>query len=99
MKQIIKQPYITEKSMLEAKRGWYTFLVDKDSNKYSITQAIESQYNVHVVDIKTLNVKAKIRRTGRKRLLKGGGSGNKKALVRLKSGEKIDAFDIGEGKK
>lgn len=98
MKQVIRSPYITEKSMMEASRGWYTFLVDNDSNKFSITQAVETEYKVHVVDIKTINVKAKTKRTGKKRILTAAGKGFKKAMVKLKSGEKIDAFEVGEQK-
>ena len=96
MKQIIKSPYITERSMLEAARGWFTFVVDKDSHKKEITQVVNKEYKVHVVEIKTIIVKGKVKKTGRKKLTAKKAADFKKAIVKLKQGEKIDAFDVGE---
>jgi len=99
MQQVLKSPYITEKSLFEASRGWFTFLVEKDTNKKEIKQAVDLEYKVHVISVKTINVKPKTKRTGRKKLLTQGGIGYKKAMVKLTAGEKIAAFDVSEQKK
>ena len=99
MKQIIIKPVITEKSLSLASRGWYTFAVALASNKPEIAHAISDLYKVTVVEIRTMIMHGKERRSGKKqkRVTK---SDWKKALVRLKEGQKIDAFEVtGEGEK
>ena len=90
--EIIKAPIITEKSNQQIENlTQYTFKVAKDANKVEIKQAIEEIFKVHVVDIKTINVLPKHKRVGR---YEGFKAGYKKAVCRLKAGEKIDAFNI-----
>lgn len=92
---IVLQPVITEKSMSLAGNHWYTFKANLSLNKFEIAGAIEEQFKVHVTKIKTINMKGKSKRAGRKRLLTKT-TGWKKAMVRLKSGEKIDLFSVEE---
>ena len=94
MPAILFRPIITEKSMLEAKNNWFTFEVSKDSRKPQIAKAIEEQFKVHVVAVRTLRLKHKVKRTGRRRLLRSSGDFWKKTLVCLKAGEKIDLFEV-----
>ncbi|MBI4066152.1 50S ribosomal protein L23 [Candidatus Gottesmanbacteria bacterium] len=99
MKHIIIKPVITEKSLSLASRGWYTFVVVSASSKPEIAQAIGDVYSVTVVDVRSMIMHGKERRAGKKqkRVTK---SDWKKALVRLKEGQKIDAFEVtGEGEK
>lgn len=99
MKQIIIKPVITEKSLSLAARGWYTFAVDAASSKPVIAKAIGGLYNVDVTDVRTMIMHGKERRSGKrqKKVIK---SDWKKALVRLKEGQKIDAFEVtGEAEK
>lgn len=93
MKQIVLRPVITEKSLSLASRGWYTFAVVVESRKPEIAQAIGDIYSVTVVDLRTLIMHGKERKAGKrmKRVLR---SDWKKALVRLKVGQKIDAFEV-----
>ncbi|HEX5035097.1 MAG TPA: 50S ribosomal protein L23, partial [bacterium] len=51
---------------------------------------IEKLFNVHVEDVKTLNVRGKIKRVGRS---VGQRSNWKKAYVTLREGEKIEFFE------
>lgn len=93
MKHIITKPVITEKSLKLASRGWYTFAAAVASSKPQIAQAIHDVYGVTVVDVRTLIMHGKERRAG-KRMKRVRRSDWKKALVRLKEGQKIDAFEV-----
>jgi len=87
IRNIIKKPLVTEKSsMLKEKENKYTFVVDKDANKYQIKQAIETMFNVKVVDIHTANYAGKAKRMGRS---EGFKSDWKKAIIKLKEGQEI----------
>lgn len=94
---ILKSPVITEKSLKDAGDSWYTFKVNSQANKNQIAEAVEKAFSVHVETVKTLIVKGKSRRIGRKRQEIKLGS-FKKALVRLKKGEKINVFEEIGGK-
>lgn len=84
---IIKAPVITEKSGIIAQNGKYVFKVDSRANKIEIKQAIEKIFNVHVKEIRTINVKPKKRRVGR---YTGLTNRCKKAIVKLAEGEEIN---------
>ena len=89
--QIIKAPLVTEKgTMLRESQGQYLFEVDSRANKHQIRGAIEKLFNVHVMDVKTLNVRGKLKRVGQNI---GRRSNWKKAYVTLKEGETIEFFE------
>lgn len=98
MDYTVLKPLITEKSMQRAAVGWYTFKVNLKSNKNEITKSVANLFNVHVTDIRTVRVKGKTKRAGRQRITKSG-SEWKKALVKLKPGEKIALFAVEEAPK
>lgn len=90
---VIVKPVITEKSIVDAKRGMFTFIVAKSADKQAVRRAIENTFSVHVIDVATQLVKGKRSRQGKRRLeIKA--SPIKKAKVTLISGEKIDLFTI-----
>ncbi len=92
---ILKRPIITEKSLILASNGKYTFEVNKSASKHAIKEVIQTQFKVTVVDIKTSVIKGKERRFGRLRKTTKL-SDSKKAIVILKKGDKISLFeDIG----
>ena len=67
----------------------YTFEVAKSANKIEIAQAVHEIFNVEVVKVNTLNVKAKPKRLrGRIGLTRTW----KKAMVTLKEGDTIEIF-------
>lgn len=84
---IIIAPVITEKSASNAQNGVYTFKVVKSATKMEIKWAIEKAFNVHVINVNTLNTKAKDKRVGR---YTGQTKTYKKAIVTLKDGETIE---------
>ncbi len=85
---IIKKPRITEKSGLQAEQaGIYTFEVTAIANKKNIAKAISEIYKVIPVNINITKLPVKkVLSRGKK----GTKSGVKKAVVRLKAGDKID---------
>lgn len=94
---IIKSPVITEKSMVDAENGKFTFTVSLLAGKKEIRNAIEKQFNVKVIGISTITVKGKMKRVGKRRTEKKL-TPIKKAIVALEKGQKIDLFDLGEKK-
>lgn len=95
MNIILKKPIISEKSMKLAKDGWYTFWVEKSARKPVIARAIEDQFGVNVVAIKTANFKNE-NKTQRSRKGSFTLRGFKKAVVALKKGQKIGLFTAEE---
>jgi len=93
--QVFKKPIVTEKSLAAAALGKYTFEVDSRAEKGEIARAVERAFGVHVVSLRTIRKKGKTRRSGsrRKKIVV---SGTKKAIVKLRSGEKIEAFTVQE---
>lgn len=89
---ILKRPIITEKSMLLAKNGLFTFEVDKNANKLQIAKMVAEKFNVKVVKVKVINVKGAQKSQRRTRKLYTT-AGFKKAMVQLKKGEKIALFE------
>ena len=88
--EVIKAPLISEKSTFLANvKNAYTFEVDKKADKETIRAAIEKLYNVKVVEVRTINVAGKPRRTraGEKTTPQW-----KKAVVQLHPDHKIDLF-------
>ena len=85
---VLKAPLITEKvARYQESQNKYAFRIHPDSNKKQVKAAIEKIYNVHVVSINTSNVRGKWRRV---RYQPGLTASWKKAIVTIKSGEKID---------
>lgn len=87
---VIKRPIITEKTTKLREQSIYVFEVDRNATKPLIKEAVEKIFNVDVVSVKTINVKGKLRRYGR---YEGYKPDWKKAIVRLKSGQRIKQID------
>ncbi|MFN4228149.1 MAG: 50S ribosomal protein L23 [Candidatus Ratteibacteria bacterium] len=85
--KIVKNPIITEKATNLTRENKYIFCVDKKANKNQIKKAIEEIYKVKVEKVYIINVKEKKRRY--RFYIEGYKSGYKKAIVKLKEGEKI----------
>ena len=86
---VLIRPHVTEKATDFSTRGVYIFEINKLANKMHVRQAVEKLYKVKPIKIAIVNGKAKFMknlRTGRIQTKTGG---MKKALVYLKSGDKI----------
>jgi len=96
MQDIIKRPILTEKSnLLSEKKNAYTFIVDKNSNKIEIKNAIEKLYNVAVDSVNTMNYgggKKKMKHTS-KGVSYQRNKVYKKAIVTVAEGDIIDLYE------
>lgn len=85
---LIKKPWVTEKSGYLSAAGKYVFMVQNGATKPEIKKAVKAMYKVDVVDVNVVNRPPKSKKFGRG--LKGSQEGYRKAIVTLKSGQKID---------
>lgn len=91
MYEIIKKPLISEKNAGHAEdSNTYAFEVDLRANKTQIKRAIELAFDVKVEDVRTMICRG---RYFRKQIKLGPPKHWKKALVKLKQGEKISIFE------
>ena len=89
--QIIKRPLITEKSTRQKEEGnQIVFVVDPKAGKIQIRQAVEKLFKVKVLSVRTLNVTGKKKRVGK---FLGRKSDWKKAIVKLREGDRIEFFE------
>lgn len=89
---IIKEPIITEKTRnMSEQENAYTFKVDMKANKVEIKKAIEQIYKVKVLTVRTIRVYAKPKTMGK---YQGFKNAYKKAIIKLKQGDKIDAYAV-----
>jgi len=93
MQPLVFRPLISEKSLMSASRGWYTFAVDKHARKEEIAKLIERMYSVNVLSVRTIAMHGKVRRTGKK-MIRNRKEDWKKAMLLLKAGQHIDAFEV-----
>jgi len=89
-RNILLSPVVSEKSVAAMEENQYTFLVATDSNKIQIRAAVEKQFNVNVLKVRTMNYEGKLKRMGR---FQGRRSSYKKAIVTLKEGDSIPIFE------
>jgi len=87
--RILKTPQVTEKATDLTKKNQYVFKVWPGANKVEIKKAIEDLYGVDVLDVKIIKVPRKKRRLGR---ISGWRKGYKKAIVKIKEGQKIEVL-------
>ena len=89
-REVLLRPVVTEKSMAGMADGRYTFAVALSANKVEVRQAVERLWPVHVLAVNTMRMHGKKRSVGRS---VGYRPDWKKAIVTLKSGERIPAFE------
>jgi large subunit ribosomal protein L23 len=91
---IIKKPVVSEKTLaLIEKESTYVFQVSKSAEKNQIKKMIKDLFKVDVVSVNTVLGHRSNKKTGRKRL-RVTTDRTKKALVKIKAGQKIELFDL-----
>ncbi len=91
-RNIVISPIITEKSENQAQsQNTYTFKVSINANKIEIKHAIEKIFAVKVLDVNTIRMLGKPKRLGK---YSGKRPDWKKAIVTLRSGDKIADFEV-----
>ena len=88
-REVIIRPIISEHSYDMMQENVYTFEVAKSANTVEIAQAVEEIFDVTVVKVNTLNVKAKPKRV---RYQVGKTRTWKKAMVTVAEGDSIEIF-------
>ena len=81
-RDILIRPIITEKTSV--------MMQDNKSNKTEIRQAVESIWNVKVLNVTTIRIPGKTKRMGNRI---GKTSDYKKAIVKLAEGQTIPVFE------
>ncbi|MBI5613462.1 50S ribosomal protein L23 [Candidatus Gottesmanbacteria bacterium] len=87
------RPLLTEKTLVLAGTGWYTFKVKKSARKESVSSEIENAYKVKITQARSVSMHGKARRFGKKQSPKLMPDW-KKIMVRVAKGQTIDAFDV-----
>jgi large subunit ribosomal protein L23 len=90
-RDIIIRPVVSEKSYASYDENIYTFIVAPDANKIEIGRAVEQIFNVKVTNVNTINRKGK-RKRNRRTGTWGNRATQKRALVSLRDGDRIDIF-------
>jgi len=85
--QIIRRILQTERSSMLLAENKYVFEVDRRADKPQIKRAVEEMFKVSVEDVRTMNVRGKIKTMGR---FSGKRPDWKKAVVTLAEGNSID---------
>ena len=89
---IIKRPVITEQSMADVADKKYVLMVDINSNKTEIKEAVETVFGVKVAKVNTVRMQGKVKRTGA--YPAGKRADYKKAIVTLTADSKtIELFE------
>jgi large subunit ribosomal protein L23 len=90
-RSIVRKALITEKgTALRELRNQYHFEVARDANKIEIRHAIETIFSVKVEEVRTMQMRGKVKRQGR---YLGKRSDWKKAIVTLRPEQKIELFE------
>ena len=88
-KEIIKKVMITEKGSKLSVQNRYLLEVATDATKPQIAEAAEKKFGVHVLAVRTINVKGGLKYIrGTRRAVKE--ATYKKAIVTVKAGERIE---------
>jgi large subunit ribosomal protein L23 len=90
-RSVIIRPVVSEKSYAAYDANVYTFVVAPDANKIEIKQAVESIFGVRVTNVNTLTRAGK-RKRNRKTGTWGQRSDQKRAVVSLAEGDRIEIF-------
>ncbi len=88
--EVIRRPLVTEKNTSLQAQGKYAFEVAREANKNQVKQAVEKAFKVDVTAVNIISVRGRERRVGRRMVT---GSSWKKAIVTLKTGDKIQIFE------
>ena len=85
--KILKVPHISEKATDLVEKNQYVFNVSLEANKQEIKQAIKEIYGVDVVRVNVINIPRRKRRVGK---TMGWKQGYRKAIAKIKEGQKIE---------
>ena len=85
--EAIRQPHISEKASYLAEKDQYIFIISPNYNKNEVKKAVEGLYGVDVLSVNVVKIPSKKRRLGK---TEGFRKAYKKAIVKIKNGQKIE---------
>lgn len=85
---LTKRPHVTEKALALQGGGKYVFIVKPTATKPEVKKWVSEKYRVRVVSVNIVSAHNKPRRF---RNIRGVKAGEKKAIVTLRAGDKIEA--------
>jgi len=88
--EVLRRPLLTEKNTALQAQNKYAFEVAGGASKHQVKQAVEKAFKVKVTAVNVMTVPGKTRRVGRRQVPT---SPWKKAVVTLKTGDKIELFE------
>jgi large subunit ribosomal protein L23 len=88
--EVLRRPLVTEKSTVLQGLNKYAFEVADEANKLQIKQAVEKAFKVTVTGVNVITMQGKKKRMGRREVITLPW---KKAIVTLKTGDKIEFFE------
>ncbi len=86
---VLRGPYISEKATTLSEKNKYVFKVSDDANKSRVREAVKEVYGADVIAVNMVKIPKKKKRLGK---FHGWKKGFKKAIVEIKSGQKIDIY-------
>ena len=96
---VVYSPVVTEKTTDQMEASIYTFVVNQRANKLEIAQAVETLWDVRVLDVRTMRYSGKLKRAMMGRMTRTSALGRrpsfKKAVVQLAEGEHIEFYEVG----
>lgn len=91
---ILRRPVVTEKSNHQlSKLHQYVFEVSSDATRVAVKDAVETLFQVRVLQVNMVNLPAKRTRRARSRRMAIRQSGYKKAIVTLAPEDRIPFFE------
>lgn len=85
--EAVSEPHISEKSTYLSEKNQYIFKVLPGYNKNEIKKTVEGIYGVNVLSVNLVKIPAKKRRLGK---TQGFRKSYKKAIVKIREGQKIE---------
>jgi large subunit ribosomal protein L23 len=89
---VVRRALLTERTAELQAENKFVFEVDRRAGKPEIKHAVEEIFKVSVLNVRTMNVRGKVKRLGR---FEGKRPDWKKAIVKLVEGDTIDAVNQG----
>lgn len=87
---VLIKPLVSEKAAEAESKGAYTFIVNKEANKFDIKQSVKEAYGIMPEKVRIINVEGKRVRFGSRH---GKRSDWKKAIVKLPKGKTINIHE------
>jgi len=92
--EVLRRPIVTEKTnYMNEKLHQYTFEVAADANKTLVKDAVETIFDVDVINVNIINVPARRTRRIRSRRVMVRRGAYKKAIITLAPNDTIDIFE------